>query len=63
MKPNGLVAVASIADQMSTPSSLAKIASSFTRAMLTWRNVFSSSLTSSASAVDPTGTTFSISAP
>ena len=50
MKPNGFVAAASIADQMSTPRSPANIASSLTSAMFTCRNVFSSSLTSSASA-------------
>ena len=61
MKPNGLVAAASIADQMSTPRSFANIASSLTSAMFTWRNVFSRSFTSSASPVDATGTTLSTS--
>ncbi|CAB4580203.1 unannotated protein [freshwater metagenome] len=62
MKPNGLVAAASIARHTSTPMSRANIASSFTSAMFTWRNVFSSSFTSSASAGDPTGTVVSTSA-
>ena len=62
MYPNGLVAAASIARHTSTPSSRANIASSLTSAMLTWRNVFSSSFTSSASAGDPTGTVWSTSA-
>ena len=63
MYPNGLVDAASIARQMSTLRSPANIASSLTSAMFTCRKVFSSSLTSSASAGDPTGTTFSTSAP
>ena len=57
MKPNGLVAAASMTSQMSMPSSWANIASSLTRAMLTWRNVFSSSLASSATFGLETGTT------
>ena len=59
MYPNGFVEAASIAFHTSTPRSPANIASSLTSAMFTWRNVFSSSLTSSASAVESTGTTFS----
>ena len=45
-----------MASQMSIPSSPANMASSFTRAMLTWRKVFSSSLVSSASRVPDTAT-------
>ncbi|CNL20557.1 Uncharacterised protein [Mycobacterium tuberculosis] len=56
MNPKGLVAAASIDSHTSTPSSSAKTASSFTSAMLTWRNVFSSSLVSSASFGEETGT-------
>ena len=63
MNPNGLVDAASIALQMSTPRSRANIASSLTSAMFTCRKVFSSSLTSSPSAVDPTATTLSTRAP
>ena len=48
MKPNGLVAAASMTSQMSMPWSAHSTASSLTRAMLTMRNVFSSSLASSA---------------
>jgi len=54
MKPNGLVAAASSASQMSTLRSLANMASSFTRAMFTCRKVFSISFASSASPVQDT---------
>src|SRR5665213_3522871 len=56
MNPNGLVAAASITSQTFTPSLSHTIAISLTRPMLTERNVFSSSLTSSAVSVDETGT-------
>jgi hypothetical protein len=56
MNPNGLVAAASIAAQMSMSSWLANSASSFTSAMLTCRKVFSMSLVSSATRVESTGT-------
>ena len=56
MNPNGFVAAASTTFQMSMPSSLANMASSLISAMLTCRNVFSSSLAISASAGLPTGT-------
>ena len=46
--PNGLVAAPSSASQMSTPIAGAMVASSLTRAMLTWRKVFSISLAISA---------------
>ena len=48
MKPNGLVAAASITSQTSRPSRSHMIATSLTRPMLTLRNVFSSSFTISA---------------
>src|SRR5882757_209295 len=63
MKPNGLLAAASITDQTSMSSSWQYIASSLTSAMLTCRKVFSSSLASSASRVPLTGTTLSTSWP
>ena len=56
MNPNGLVAAASIVSQTSMPRSRANIASSLTRATLTWRNVFSTSFASSATRVEPTRT-------
>ena len=56
MKPNGLVAAASIACHTSMPSSCDSTASSLIRAMLTCRNVFSISLVSSATRVESTGT-------
>ena len=61
MKPNGLVEAASMASQTSMPRSPANMASSLTRAMLTWRKVFSSSLVSSASLRPDTGTVVSTS--
>ncbi len=48
MKPNGLVAAAAIASQVSIPWSAQITASSLTSAMLTMRKVFSSSLAISA---------------
>ena len=56
MNPNGLVDAASIASQTLMPRSWAYMASSFTIAMLTCRNVFSTSLASSASRGEETGT-------
>ncbi|OAN35174.1 hypothetical protein A4X16_04775 [Microbacterium sp. H83] len=56
MNPKGLVAAASIDSHTFTSSSSANTASSLTRAMLTWRKVFSSSLVSSASFGVDTGT-------
>ena len=52
-----------MASQTSMSSSAANIASSLTRAMLTWRKVFSSSLVSSASRVPDTATVRSTMAP
>ena len=60
MKPNGLVDAASMTSQTSTPSLSQTIAISFTSPILTLRNVFSSSLTSSAASVVETGTSASI---
>ncbi len=60
MKPNGLVAAASITSQTSTPSLSHTIAISFTSPMFTARNVFSSSFTSSAASALVTGTTVSM---
>ena len=48
MYPNGLVAAASSASQMSTPTAGAIVASSLTRAMFTCRKVFSINLAISA---------------
>ena len=48
-----------MASHTSMPRSWANMASSLTRAMLTWRKVFSSSLVSSASLGDETGTVWS----
>ena len=48
MNPNGLVAAASMTSQVSMPCSAHSTASSLTRAMLTMRKVFSSSLAISA---------------
>ncbi len=61
MKPNGLVAAASITSQTSMPMSWVSMASSFTSAMFTWRNVFSSSFVVSAARAEDTGTTLSTS--
>ena len=58
MKPYGLLAAASMTSHTSMPSLSHMMATSFTRAMLTARKVFSSSLTISAAWVDETGTIF-----
>ncbi len=63
MKPNGLVAAASITSQTSSPSTSHISAISLTSPMLTARKVFSSSLTISAASVLETGTTCSTIAP
>ena len=60
MKPNGLVAAASMTSQTLMPSFADINASSFTRPMLTLRKVFSSSFTISATRVEETGTTVSM---
>ena len=60
MKPNGFVAAASITSQTSMPMRLHISAISFARPMLIMRKVFSSSLTISATRVELTGTTVSI---
>ncbi|MNI57674.1 hypothetical protein D3C73_1127490 [compost metagenome] len=57
MKPNGLVAAASMTSQMSMPMRSHIIAISFTKAMFTLRNVFSSNLDISATFGEDTGTT------
>src|SRR6185295_10580202 len=62
MKPNGLVFAASTTSHTSIPIRSHISASSFTRPMLTARNVFSSSLTISATFVELTGTIVSIAA-
>ena len=59
MNPYGLVAAASITSQMSICMRSQSIASSFTSAMFTARNVFSRSFTISATRVEPTGMTLS----
>ena len=56
MKPKGLVEAASTTSQMSIFMRSARMASSLTRAMLTERKMFSSSLVSSAASGVPTGT-------
>ena len=63
MNPNGFVFAASTTSQTSMPIRSHISASSLTRPMLTARNVFSSSLTISATRVELTGTTVSIAAP
>ena len=55
MKPNGLLAAASITSQASTSSRRHIRATSLTRPMFTLRKVFSSSLTISAVRVEDTG--------
>ena len=60
MKPNGLVAAASMTSQTSTPSLSQTMAISLTRPMFTLRKVFSSSFTSSAASVVETGTSVSM---
>ncbi len=62
MNPNGFVAAASTTSHTLRPSRSHIIASSFTRPMLTARNVFSSSLTISATRVELTSTTRSMEA-
>ncbi|MND05588.1 hypothetical protein D3C83_264700 [compost metagenome] len=57
MKPNGLVLAASITSHTSRFIRCDISAISFTRPMFTARNVFSSSLTISATLVELTGTT------
>ena len=59
VKPNGLVAAASMTSQMSMSIRSASIAISLTSAMLTERKMFSSSLESSATSGVETGTTVS----
>ena len=59
MKPKGLVAAASMTSQTSMPMRSQSIASSLTRAMLTLRKMFSSSLVSSATSGLVTGTSVS----
>ncbi len=59
MKPNGLVAAASITSQTSIPSRSQSWESSLTRAMLTERKMFSSSFASSAASGVETTTTSS----
>ena len=59
MKPNGLVAAASITSHTLMPIRSHMIAISFTRPMLIMRKVFSSSFTISATCVELTGTTCS----
>ena len=63
MKPKGFVAAASIDSQTLTPSEFANTASSLTRAILTWRKVFSRSFAISASLGELTGTVVSTSEP
>jgi len=60
MKPNGLVAAASITSQTLTPSLSHMMAISLTSPMFTARKVFSSSLTISAARGEETGTTRSM---
>ena len=57
MKPNGLVAAASITSQTLTPMRSHIRAISFASPILIMRKVFSSSLTISATCVELTGTT------
>ena len=59
MNPNGFEEAASIASHTSMSRSWAYMASSLTRAMLTCRNVFSTSLASSASRGEDTTTVWS----
>ena len=59
MKPNGFVEAASITSQTSMPIRSARIASSFTSAMLTERKMFSRSFVSSATSGLETATTWS----
>ena len=59
MNPNGFVAAASMTSHTSMSSRPHNRAISFTSPMFTLRNVFSSSLTISATCGEDTGTTFS----
>ena len=63
MKPKGLVAAASITSHTSTFMRSQSMASSFMRAMLTLRKMFSSSLVISATSGVLTGTRWSSAAP
>lgn len=63
MKPKGLLDAASMACQTSMSRWRANIAISLTRAMFTCRKVFSSSLASSASLGERTGTVVSTRSP
>ena len=63
MKPNGLVAAASMTSRMSIPMASQTIFSSLTRPMLTARWMFSRSLVISAARVEETGTTRSMTWP
>ena len=60
MKPNGLLAAASMTSQTSTPRRSHMSATSLTRPMFTLRKVFSSSFTISAVWVEETGITLSM---
>ena len=63
MNPNGLVAAASMTSQTSMFMRSQSIASSLTRAMLTLRKMFSSSLVISATSGVATGTRLSHAVP
>ena len=63
MNPYGLVAAASTTSQMSMPMRSVSIASSLTSAMLTERNMFSSSFVSSADSGVDTRTSVSQTSP
>ena len=63
MNPYGLVAAASTTSQTSRSIRSQSMASSLTRAMLTLRKMFSSSLVISAASQEETGTRFSMHAP
>ena len=63
MKPNGLLAAAFTTSHTSMPRRSHISAISFTSAMFTIRNVFSSSFTISAACGELTGTVHSIAAP
>ncbi len=63
LNPKGLVAAASITSHTSTRRRSAIMATSFTMAMFTARNVFSRIFTISAASVDETGTSVSMKRP
>ena len=63
MKPNGLVAAASMTSHTSTPRRSQMIAISFTSPMFTERKVFSRSFVSSAASGDDTDTMRSMHVP